>query len=46
MPEVVQAATQAYRDEQDMLGQFIEECCVTLPECRVTSALLATEYDR
>jgi putative DNA primase/helicase len=26
-PPVIKAATDAYRDEQDMIGQFIEDCC-------------------
>ncbi len=29
LPAVVQAATSAYRDEQDMVGTFIADCCVT-----------------
>ena len=28
-PEKVQAATAAYRTEQDTIGQFISECCLT-----------------
>lgn len=28
-PEQVKAATQTYRDEQDRVGTFLDECCVT-----------------
>lgn len=29
MPDVVRAATEAYRSESDTLGAFVEECCFT-----------------
>ena len=27
LPDVVEAAIQAYREDNDWLGQFLEECC-------------------
>jgi putative DNA primase/helicase len=30
-PATVMAATREYREEQDVIGQFIEECCVVSP---------------
>jgi putative DNA primase/helicase len=32
MPQAVQQATQRYRQEMDVVGAFLEECCVVLPE--------------
>jgi len=32
LPEAVSTATQAYRAEQDVVGSFIDECCVVAPE--------------
>ncbi|MCI0742285.1 MAG: phage/plasmid primase, P4 family [Gemmataceae bacterium] len=40
LPEAVKAATAAYRDEQDVIGEFLSECCVTGPEYRVKAAHL------
>ena len=43
-PEIVQAATAEYRTEQDMLGAFIDECCVVRPEITAPSSDLYEAY--
>lgn len=43
-PPEVQAATEAYRAEQDVLAAFINECCVTGPEQKVTAHALYFAY--
>jgi putative DNA primase/helicase len=37
-------ATERYRAESDLAGQFIAECCVALPEARVKSTALYDAY--
>jgi P4 family phage/plasmid primase-like protien len=45
-PSVVTEATQAYFDDQDLFGQWIEECCEIGPrEWEVTSRLFASWKD-
>jgi putative DNA primase/helicase len=43
-PDAVINATQAYRDDMDMVGQFIAECCVVGPLHRVPSSDLYRAY--
>jgi putative DNA primase/helicase len=43
-PAKVQAATQAYRDEMDVFGPFITECCVIHKNAEVWSAELWAAY--
>ena len=43
-PDVVQAAVAEYRSEQDVLGQFIDACCVVEPAATVTPADLRRAY--
>ena len=43
-PAKVQAATQAYRDEMDVFGPFIAECCVIHPHAEVWSSDLSAAY--
>ena len=38
MPEVVKAATESYREEMDIIGQFLEERCVVDPRASVGAA--------
>lgn len=33
-PEVVKAATQEYREDQDILHDFIKECCITIDDIK------------
>ncbi|MDP4086009.1 MAG: phage/plasmid primase, P4 family [Bacillota bacterium] len=35
-PDEVKAATDEYKEEMDLLSNFIEECCVTMPAAKVT----------
>lgn len=39
-PDIVLAATEEYREESDMLGAFLEECCELDPSWKVPSTLL------
>jgi putative DNA primase/helicase len=43
-PAEVRAATQAYRDEQDVLGEFLAECCDRHPELRVKASTLYAAF--
>lgn len=43
-PSEVIAATASYRSDQDVLGAFIDECCVTGPSFQVLFADLYTAY--
>jgi putative DNA primase/helicase len=43
-PDEVKAATISYRQEEDAVAQFIEECCLLLPQAKVSSADLFTAY--
>jgi putative DNA primase/helicase len=46
LPEAVSRATQAYRAEQDVLGDFLAECCALAPAATVRSAELFAAYRR
>jgi len=43
-PAKVQAATQAYRDEMDVFGPFVRECCVVHPNAEVWASDLLKAY--
>jgi P4 family phage/plasmid primase-like protien len=43
-PAEVTAATSAYRDEQDVLGSFITDCCVVNPNAKVSAKDLYRAY--
>jgi putative DNA primase/helicase len=43
-PEVVTAATAAYREESDVLGEFLTEHCLLRPELQVPAADLYRRY--
>ena len=43
-PEQVQAATESYRDEMDVLGDFLEELCTQHPAVQVEKGRLYKEY--
>jgi putative DNA primase/helicase len=43
LPETVRVATEAYRNESDIVGAFLSECCVMDPTGNV---LIASLYDR
>ncbi len=43
-PAKVQAATQAYREEMDVFGPFISECCVLHPHAEVKTSDLWIAY--
>jgi putative DNA primase/helicase len=45
-PDEVLAATQDYRHEQDVLGAFIEECCLAGPGYRDTAQNIYQAYVR
>ena len=44
MPEIVKAATESYREEMDIIGQFLEERCVIDPQANVSAATLWDEF--
>lgn len=43
-PTQVQAATEAYQNEMDIIGQFIEECCVKQAKATVKASQLYEAY--
>ncbi|MEX1096750.1 MAG: phage/plasmid primase, P4 family [Planctomycetales bacterium] len=45
-PPEVRMATADYRDEMDVLGEFLSECCLLRREARVSSHELYDEYKR
>lgn len=45
-PPEVRIATTEYRDDMDVLGDFLAECCVVHPEARVSSQEVYAEYRR
>lgn len=45
-PEVVTIATAAYKNESDILGSFLEECCELSPALEVSATELYTAYKR
>src|SRR5208337_79429 len=44
IPEKIKAATAAYRDEQDVLGDWITENCDTGASCSVKKSVLYADY--
>jgi putative DNA primase/helicase len=44
VPASVRQARQAYREEEDTLGQFLNECCATAPGSLVKAGLLYERY--
>jgi phage/plasmid-associated DNA primase len=44
LPDEVQQATAAYREEMDMLGTYLKERCLVQPLAQVTSQALASDY--
>ena len=43
-PPIVKQATQEYKRDEDLLGDFFEECCVTGPEYDVNATDLYKEF--
>jgi putative DNA primase/helicase len=43
-PAEVQAATDAYRNDSDVMGTFFEECCTLRPDARVMGGQLFDTY--
>lgn len=43
-PEVVRDATKEYREEQDVLADFVNDCCIVGPERRTTVADIYNSY--
>lgn len=46
VPEEVTRATEGYRNEQDVLGEFIDEECVKIDQARVKASALYARYRR
>jgi putative DNA primase/helicase len=44
-PSKVQSATASYRAESDIIGTFLDDCCLIGPASRVTSTALYREYE-
>ena len=44
-PEVI-AATDEYKSEMDLIGMWIEECCVTVPHATAQASVLYGNYKR
>ena len=44
IPEKITAATGAYRNEQDILGDWIDEDCMTAPGCSEKKGVLYADY--
>jgi putative DNA primase/helicase len=45
-PEVVTTATASYRHEQDILGDFLEDCCILEPLATIPKSELKDEYQK
>jgi putative DNA primase/helicase len=43
-PEAVKEATAEYKEESDVLADFLTDCCVLLPKLEVTAAAIFAEY--
>ena len=43
-PEIVKAATEEYRQDEDIIGHFLQDRCVTKSECKVRAGDLYTAY--
>ena len=46
VPDEVQQATAGYRTEMDVLGQFMDECCLVGPNYRTKANDLYEAYKR
>lgn len=44
-PEAVREATQEYRTDMDLLGDFLSDCCVIRPGAKVATKQLYTAYE-
>jgi putative DNA primase/helicase len=44
MPSIMTAAVDEYRDESDVMGKFIEECCVSRGNTQVKTSELYKAY--
>jgi putative DNA primase/helicase len=44
MPQSIASAVKDYRHESDVIGQFIDECCVVSPEHKIRGAELYEAY--
>jgi putative DNA primase/helicase len=44
IPEVVRAATEEYRNDQDLVGRFLEELCIRHAEYRIRAGILFTAF--
>jgi putative DNA primase/helicase len=44
IPDGVKASTEAYREEEDIIGQFVDECCVIHSHASVTASALYNAY--
>jgi putative DNA primase/helicase len=45
LPAAVTEAVAAYRGEMDLIGTFIDECCIEAPEVQCSSSLLYQEFE-
>lgn len=45
VPDTVLAATESYREEQDRLGRFLDDCCERGPSCSAPGAALYAAYE-
>lgn len=45
-PEIVQIATQAYQEDEDLISHFFEDCCVTSPDAEVKAGQLYAAYKK
>ncbi len=43
-PKVIQDATSGYRDEQDVVGRWIGDCCIIGAQCRADSSALYRSF--
>jgi len=43
-PDCVRAATSDYRNEMDLIGRFVDECCVVGPSCQVGATALFKRF--
>lgn len=44
LPKTIRAATEDYRTDQDLIGRFLDECCVTSDDTRATATELYQAY--
>ena len=45
IPDSIRAATEFYRSEQDILGRFVDECCLVGPVYKVKFSVLFTSLE-